>query len=68
MPSEDFIRANRSHVINLRQVKTVEAWFSGGLKVTLTGGRPVELSRRLAKMLWERSSLKQAAERVAPRT
>lgn len=57
LPGEDFIRANRSQLINLRHVQSVEPWFSGGLKVTLPGGRSVELSRRQAKQFRERSSL-----------
>ncbi|PTY04226.1 DNA-binding response regulator [Opitutaceae bacterium EW11] len=57
LPGDDFIRANRSQLINLRQVQAVEPWFSGGLKVTLTGGRSVELSRRQAKLFRERSTL-----------
>ena len=57
LPGEFFIRANRSQLINLRQVLTVEPWFSGGLKVTLKGGRVVELSRRQAKLFRDQSSL-----------
>lgn len=57
LPAELFIRANRSQLISLQHVQTVESWFSGGLKVTLKGGRIVELSRRQAKLFRERSAL-----------
>lgn len=57
LPGEIFIRANRSQLINLQYVQSVEHWFSGGLKVTLTGGRSVELSRRQARLFRDRSAL-----------
>lgn len=57
LPAESFIRANRSQLINLQHVQSVEPWFSGGLKLTLPGNRTVELSRRQAKLFRERNSL-----------
>lgn len=57
LPSEFFMRANRSQLINLQQVESVEPWFSGGMKLTLSGSLIVELSRRQAKLFRERSSL-----------
>jgi len=54
---EFFMRANRSQLINLQQVKSVEPWFSGGLKLTLSGNLVAELSRRQAKLFRERNSL-----------
>lgn len=57
LPGEYFFRANRSQLINLQYVQSVEPWFSGGLKVTLTGGRSVELSRRQAKLFRDRTTL-----------
>jgi two-component system, LytTR family, response regulator len=52
-----FFRANRSQVINIKRVKNVDLWFSGGLKVTMEGDHTVELSRRQASLFRERLSL-----------
>jgi len=57
LPTEFFIRANRSQLINLQHVQSVEPWFSGGMKLTLSGGVTVELSRRQAKLFRERNTL-----------
>lgn len=52
-----FFRANRSQLINLKHVKSVDLWFSGGLKVTMDGDHVVELSRRQASAFREKLSL-----------
>lgn len=57
LPKEFFMRANRSQLINLHQVNSVEPWFSGGMKLTMKGGMTVELSRRQAKIFREKSTL-----------
>jgi len=57
LPSEHFFRANRSELINLRHVASINTWFSGTLKVTMVGGRTVELSRRQTKLFRERNTL-----------
>lgn len=57
LPAHLFFRANRSQLINLMHVQSVAAWFSGGLKLSITGGRSVEVSRRQAKIFREMSSL-----------
>ena len=57
LPTEFFMRANRSQLINLQHVQAVEPWFSGGLKLALTGGLTVELSRRQTKLFRERNTL-----------
>ncbi len=57
LPAELFFRANRSEIINLRNVERVEPWFSGCLKATLTGGRTVELSRRQSQLFRDRLGL-----------
>lgn len=49
-----FIRASRSHLINLRWVTSVEPSLNDGYLVTLRDGRKVEVSRRQAKVLRER--------------
>jgi two-component system LytT family response regulator len=48
LPRESFLRANRTQIVNLLSVKTVLPWFSGTLKVVLSGGEEVEFSRRQA--------------------
>jgi two-component system LytT family response regulator len=45
---EYFFRANRKFIINLNHVVAIETWFNGGLKVELTSGEKVEISRRQA--------------------
>jgi two-component system, LytTR family, response regulator len=57
LPAEFFIRANRSQLINLQHVQSVEPWFSGGMKLTLGGNLTVGLSRRQAKHFRERNTL-----------
>lgn len=43
---EVFFRANRQQIINLKYIERIEPWFSGTLKVYLTDGEEVEVSRR----------------------
>lgn len=43
-----FFRANRKHIINLRQIDSIEPYFSGGLLVKLSSGEKIEISRRQA--------------------
>ena len=57
LPTERFFRANRSQVLNLSCVEKVEPWFSDTLKVTLTGGRTIELSRRQTRLFRQRLAL-----------
>ncbi len=57
LPEDLFFRANRSQLINLRNVERVEPWFSGCLKATLTGGRTVELSRRQSQFFRDKRGL-----------
>jgi two-component system LytT family response regulator len=45
---EHFFRANRKFMINLNHVIAIETWFNGGLKVELSKGEKVEISRRQA--------------------
>ena len=52
-----FFRANRQQMINLKWIDQIEPWFSGGLKITLRGGEPVELSRRQATLFKSLTSL-----------
>ena len=43
---EVFFRANRQQIINLKYIERIEPWFSGTLKVYLTDGEEIEVSRR----------------------
>ena len=52
-----FFRANRSQIINLKWIDKIEPWFSGSLRVTLKGGKHVDLSRRKAKLFRDTMSL-----------
>jgi two-component system LytT family response regulator len=59
LPPDRFLRANRTQIINLSAIKTVQPWFSGSLRVTLThSGTPeIEFSRRQARLFREHFSL-----------
>ena len=46
LPKESFFRANRSHIVQLSQVESVELCSSGGLELTMRSGNKVEVSRR----------------------
>jgi two-component system, LytTR family, response regulator len=52
-----FFRANRKHIINLRQIESIEPYFSGGLLVKLSSGEKIEISRRQAIKFKELMSL-----------
>ena len=43
---KEFFRISRKYIINLSWVEKVEAWFNGGLRVTLITGEKLEISRR----------------------
>jgi two-component system LytT family response regulator len=49
-----FFRASRKHLINLRHVEGVTPWVTKGLRVTLKGGREVEMSRRQTQAFKEK--------------
>jgi two-component system LytT family response regulator len=57
LPQSLFLRANRSQIINLHSIATIHPWFSGSLKVHLTTGEEIELSRRQSLLLRERTAL-----------
>jgi len=52
-----FFRADRKRILNLKWIEKVEVSLSGGLLVTLRGGRTVEMSRRQSARLREVLSL-----------
>jgi two-component system LytT family response regulator len=43
-----FFRANRKYIINLKYISSIENWFNGGLRVLLSPGEQIEISRRQA--------------------
>jgi len=46
LSEQEFFRISRKYIINLNWVEKVEAWFNGGLPVTLKSGEKLEISRR----------------------
>jgi two-component system LytT family response regulator len=52
-----FFRANRQQIINLNYIKKVEPWFNGILKITLTCGTEIQVSRRNAVRLKNKLTL-----------
>jgi len=57
LPADSFFRANRQHVLNINEIKTVEPWFNGGYKLQLKSGIDIEVSRRHALRFKEIFSL-----------
>jgi len=54
---QQFFRASRKHIINLKWVDSVENWFNGGLLVKLKSGEQVEVSRRQSAKFKDMMSL-----------
>jgi len=52
-----FFRANRSQIINLRWVQSIQPWFSRGLRIKLRSGSEVEVSRRRSQQFRDFTSL-----------
>lgn len=52
-----FFRANRSEMINLDSIESVEPWFAGRLRVRLRGGHEVTVSRRRSVVFRDRMGL-----------
>ncbi len=53
---ELFFRANRNQLINLKHIKNIEPWVQG-IRIELSGGEKVELSRRQTQRFKELMSL-----------
>lgn len=49
-----FFRANRQQIINLNHIAKVEPWVNDGLRVILSAGCEIEVSRRQSKQLIDR--------------
>lgn len=54
---QQFIRVNRQQIINIKFIGEVAEWFDGRLKLTLTTGESIEVSRRQANRIKEIFSL-----------
>jgi two-component system LytT family response regulator len=52
-----FFRASRSHIVNLRDIESIEPQAEGGLVALLTGGIKIGISRRQSRKLREVMSL-----------
>ena len=52
-----FFRADRKRIVNLKWIEKVDVGISGGLLVTLRGGRTIEMSRRQSARLRDAMSL-----------
>jgi len=57
LPNSNYFRANRQQIINTNHIKNVIPWFSGKLKLEMTNGVDVEVSRRQSQSFKERLSL-----------
>ena len=57
LPADQFFRINRSQIVNLKSIETIEPWFSRSLRVKLKGGLEVEFSRRQALAFRETQGL-----------
>lgn len=52
-----FFRINRQQLVNLHYVRSIEPWITGGLKITLSCGKELEVSRRQSNYFKQRLSL-----------
>lgn len=52
-----FFRTSRKHIVNLKWIKKIDTWFSGGLKITLETDEEIEVSRRQAQRFRDLMSL-----------
>ena len=52
-----FVRVSRSHIVNLRAIKSLQPMADGGLTATLSSGLSVGISRRQSRRLRELLSL-----------
>lgn len=57
LPEKYFFRANRQQIINTNFITSVVPWFNGKLKLTMTNGDDIEVSRRQSYLFKDRMSL-----------
>jgi two-component system, LytTR family, response regulator len=52
-----FFQANRHQIMNLKAIRSIQAWFGGRMMAQLEGGHEVTLSRRRSRVFRERMSV-----------
>lgn len=57
LDDQQFIRVNRQQMVNVRFIVDVVEWFSGSLKLKLSSGETIEVSRRQVHRIKELFSL-----------
>ena len=57
LPEDAFFRANRQQIVNINFVAEIIPWFNGKLKLRMTDGAEVEVSRRQSSVFRDRMSL-----------
>jgi len=57
LDEQQFIRVNRQQIINVKFIVDVKEWFSGRIKLELSSGETVEVSRRQVNRIKELFSL-----------
>lgn len=57
LPEKYFFRANRQQIINTNFISNVVPWFNGKLKLTMTNGDDIEVSRRQSYLFKDKMSL-----------
>ncbi|MGB3151098.1 MAG: LytTR family DNA-binding domain-containing protein [Maribacter sp.] len=57
LPEKYFFRANRQQIINTNFISNVVPWFNGKLKLTMTNGNEIEVSRRQSYLFKDKMSL-----------
>ncbi len=56
LPSTVFFRANRQQIINTNYITNLVPWFNGKLKLTMTDGTEIEVSRRQSYLFKDKMS------------
>ena len=57
LPEESFFRVNRQQIINMNFIGNVVPWFNGKLKLIMSNGDEIEVSRRQSYIFKDRMSL-----------
>jgi len=57
LPETQFFRINRQQLVNLQYVTKIEPWITGGLRLTLSCGQELDVSRRQANHFKQLMSL-----------
>lgn len=56
LPEVQFFRANRQQIVNTEYIQGIVPWFNGKLKLTLSNGQEVEVSRRQSSLFKDKMS------------